>query len=178
MTPYHTLELTPCEAFVLQNCLRKTVHDVTTHMFHLSDDDLKILAVICERIPKSDQSQFSLNITLPHPSKALRPNIAVRMHWAAKADARAKARAAARNATADAVAAQNIDLASFRPSAYTLRWFFKGQKPDADNCLASCKGYLDGICDVLGINDRDLEVSGIYRIHDKAQANTITLTFQ
>lgn len=119
----------------------------------------------------------TLNISLPHPAKALRPNVAVRMHWGAKASARAKARELARITTADAISTQGIDLAAFTPTGYTLTWYYKGQKPDADNCLAACKGYLDGICDTIGINDRDLDVYGIYRIHSKEHANTLTLTF-
>lgn len=121
-------------------------------------------------------SNTQLSITLPHPAKALRPNIAVRMHWGAKAAARAKARELARITTVDAIAAQKIDLIHFLPTGYILEWNYKGSKPDADNCLAACKGYLDGICDTLKINDRDLDVYGIFRIHDKAKANTLTLT--
>lgn len=30
----------------------------------------------------------------------------------------------------------------------------KGPLPDADNCIAAAKSYLDGIADRLGINDR------------------------
>lgn len=118
-----------------------------------------------------------MTITLPHPAKALRPNIAVRMHWGAKATARAKARELARITTTDAITTQGIDLSAFIPTGYTLTWYYKGIKPDADNCLAACKGYLDGICDTLHINDRDLDVYGIYRIHSKERANTLDLTF-
>lgn len=119
----------------------------------------------------------ALTVTLPHPAKALRPNIAVRMHWGAKANARAKARSEARNATQDALNTAKLPP-DFTPTGYTLTWYYKGVKPDADNCLAACKGYLDGICDTLGINDRDLDVHGIYRIHSKEQAKTLTLTFR
>ena len=53
----------------------------------------------------------------------------------------------------------------------------QGGKPDADNCLAACKAYLDGVADALGINDKDLDVFGIYRERNIALSDYITLTF-
>ena len=45
-------------------------------------------------------------------------------------------------------------------------WYFKGNKPDADNCLARCKAYLAGACKAMGIDDRPLDCAGIDRVHD------------
>ena len=119
----------------------------------------------------------SLSISLPHPPKQLRPNTMRRCHWAPIAAARATARTMARQATMEAVLASTADLFTFTPRYYSIVWYYKGIRPDADNCLAACKAYLDGICDNLGINDRTLDVAHIIRHHDKAKAGTLTITF-
>ena len=65
----------------------------------------------------------------------------------------------------------------FQPREYTLVWYYKGAKRDADNCLASCKAYLDGCADAWGSNDRDWECGGIRRVHSKAMSDCIELRF-
>lgn len=110
-------------------------------------------------------------LLLPHPPMVLRPN--GRAHWATKARAVKKAR-------------QNAHLQvlgmlprgeRFTPRAYALEWFYRGACPDADNCLAACKAYLDGAADAFGVNDRTLECRGIMRVNDKRRAGQVCLRF-
>ncbi len=111
-------------------------------------------------------------VRLPHPAKELRPN--GRAHWAAKARAAKKARFVAKVMMNEALAC-HVEGPALR--VYRVRWFYKGSVPDADNCLAACKAYLDGCCDALGVNDRELECHGIERVHDKALAGTVEIVF-
>lgn len=117
-------------------------------------------------------SSPTLTVFLPHPPRELRPN--GRVHWAAKARAVKNARMLARCVT---LAQRSPSGLGFVPRRYTLVWFFKGIAPDADNCLASCKAYLDGCCDALGIDDRGLECAGITRVHSKLYAGNLRLSF-
>ncbi|UQT43592.1 hypothetical protein M5E88_13090 [Akkermansia muciniphila] len=65
-----------------------------------------------------------------------------------------------------------------QPTHYRVVWFFKGPKPDADNCLARCKAYLDGACKALGIDDRTLDCAGIDRVHDLTRAGKVEIVFK
>lgn len=88
-------------------------------------------------------------ILLPYPHKALWPN--GRAHWAAKAREVKKHRQWA----AFAAKAASLRLGdSPIPVAITVCPKRHGVAPDADNCAAAAKAYLDGIADALGINDR------------------------
>lgn len=113
-----------------------------------------------------------LEICLPHPPRALRPN--GRAHWAEKARktkaARFRAWLLVHNAVVDAVE-------PWYPTRYAVMWFFKGVVPDADNCLAACKAYLDGAAVAFGVDDRAWECAGINRVHDKARAGELVLRF-
>lgn len=113
----------------------------------------------------------ALSVVLRHPVQALRPN--GRVHWAVKARAVRRARQKALVLTL----AERSRGEVFRPVRYTVTWFYKGACPDADNCLASCKAYLDGCADALGVDDRTLECSGITRVHDKGRAGTVEIVF-
>lgn len=65
-----------------------------------------------------------------------------------------------------------------QPTHYRVVWFYKGNKPDADNCLARCKAYLDGACKAMGIDDRTLDCAGIDRVHDLAHAGKVEIVFE
>ena len=111
-----------------------------------------------------------LMVTLLKPNRVLHPNS--RGAWQVKVVPTKRARTYAR-----LVMQSVLKGRTFKPRGYSLRWYYKGAKPDADNCLAACKAYLDGIADALGVNDKELDVFGIYREHNKELANIITLTF-
>lgn len=87
-------------------------------------------------------------IDLPWPPRTLHPN--ARLHWAAKAKATKKARneasICALVAKAPKMAADALDVSVvFSPPDNRPR--------DVDGLLSNCKAYLDGIADVIGIDD-------------------------
>jgi len=110
-------------------------------------------------------------ICLRHPAKELRPN--GRAHWAARARAARRARFRAYVA----MLAQRRRFGALAPQVYVVTWFYKGRRPDADNCLAGCKAYLDGCCDALGLDDCVLECAGICRVHDLVRAGQVEICF-
>jgi len=94
----------------------------------------------------------SIQVVLPWPHKHLSPN--ARVHWATKAREVKKHRQWAHWATPARLQVEAARLAvtvTFNPPDKRSR--------DADNLMASCKSYLDGIADSLGIDDSvfDLE---------------------
>lgn len=114
-----------------------------------------------------------LTISLPHPPEQVRPN--GRAHWAAKAAAVKRARRLAMLETLGRMSEHTAWCLTHKPTSYTVRWYYwHGVEPDADNALAACKAYLDGCCDALQINDRDLACCGIERVKEKpARVNII-----
>jgi hypothetical protein len=88
-------------------------------------------------------------IALPYPDKALWPN--GRAHYMAKAREAKKHKTWAYNATRAAAVRLGDSPIPVSLVVYPKR---TGPAPDADNCIAAAKSYLDGIADALGINDR------------------------
>lgn len=96
-----------------------------------------------------------MNITMPWPAlKGLSPNH--RVHWSVKARAKASLRAAwAWEATKQGVCKIDADHL-----AVSLTFYPPDRRPrDVDNMLASCKAGLDGLADVLGVDDRKWSLS-------------------
>lgn len=92
-----------------------------------------------------------MQIELPYAHKSLWPN--GRAHWGEKAKQTKLHRAwgfAAARAALPVCFKHNGE-----PIPVSIAIYAKpsGQLPDADNVLASCKAYLDGIADALGVND-------------------------
>lgn len=50
-----------------------------------------------------------------------------------------------------------------------------GPHPDADNLIASCKAFFDGIADVLGINDRDFAAPTV-KFADRCQRGRLIVS--
>lgn len=95
-----------------------------------------------------------MHITLPWPPKELSPN--ARQHWSKLARAKKAYRAAcamqARVQGAQRIQAERLHVALvFYPP--TRRAF------DLDNMLARMKAGLDGLADVLGVDDRHWSLS-------------------
>lgn len=96
----------------------------------------------------SQSESGSTVIVLPWPPKELSPN--ARMHWARLAKAKKAYRAAcawqAKAQGAQPIAADKLHL--------TLTFYAPTRRAfDLDNALARCKAGLDGLCDVLGVDD-------------------------
>lgn len=89
-----------------------------------------------------------LNLTLPWPPRGLNPN--ARLHWAVLAKLKAKYKdACAWTATQQGARKLNsdrlhLDITFSAPSRRAY---------DLDNALASIKAGLDGLADVLGVDD-------------------------
>ena len=122
---------------------------------------------------------FVLTVALVRPGRVLSPNS--RSHWSAKQravrEARGRARLMMLKARRDA---EELCLLpeGWRPMRYDVTWFYwGGTGPDADNALASCKAYLDGCADALGVNDRVLDCAGIHRVKDRQQDGTVLIRF-
>lgn len=121
----------------------------------------------------------SLTITLPHTPRELSPNAKAPLTQRGAQVAGYKKTAAKRRARTMAWAATLEALGGCKttPTHYRVTWYYKGNKPDADNCLARCKAYLDGACKAMGIDDRTLDCAGIDRVHDLARAGQVEIVF-
>lgn len=100
-------------------------------------------AALCRGVRMS-----SLTFLMPWPASNLSPN--ARQHWSALARAKKVQRVAwavhARSQGAGRLLAERAELRlQFHPPTKARR--------DLDNCLAACKAGLDGLADVLGIDD-------------------------
>lgn len=95
-----------------------------------------------------EEGRAVLAIDLPWPSRDLHPN--ARVHWARKASAAAKARrdasVATRAAKVGRIEADALKVtAVFAPPNNRAR--------DDDGLIASMKSALDGIADIIGVDD-------------------------
>jgi crossover junction endodeoxyribonuclease RusA len=85
---------------------------------------------------------------LPWPPKALSPN--QRLHWSKVSKAKSDYRAAC-GRTAKEQGAQKLDAGSL--SVHLVFFPPDRRRRDRDNMLASMKSGLDGLADVLGVDD-------------------------
>lgn len=122
----------------------------------------------------------TLTITLPHTPRCLSPNAKAPLTQRGAIVAGYKKTAAKRRARtmAGAVTLEALGGHKMTPTHYRVIWYYKGNKPDADNCLARCKAYLDGACKALGIDDRTLDCAGIDRVHDLTRAGQVEIVFE
>lgn len=126
---------------------------------------------------------MEITIRLRHPGRDLSPNAHVPMTRRGAIVANAKKLEAKKGLRTRAyILAENElekhDAAAFRPCTYSVRWLYKGSKPDADNCLARCKAAIDGACLAFNIDDGELDLAGIERVHTlDGKAGFVELTF-
>lgn len=104
---------------------------------------------------------MTVSITLPWPDRHLFPND--RCHWAVKAKQVKKHRRLAyyealeiQSAIPDAVRA-DADQPIFYRIIYTPKI---NRHRDEDGIISSCKAYLDGISEAIGINDYRFHIRG------------------
>ena len=91
-----------------------------------------------------------ITIMLPWPDKDLSPN--ARVHWRKKAEAVKLAREVGHYSAHGREIEYNGRFVAefiFHPPDRRRR--------DLDNCLASCKSYIDGVCDYVGIDDSQIK---------------------
>lgn len=95
-----------------------------------------------------------MNIVLPWPPKALSPN--ARQHWAALANAKR----AYRRACAWQAAEQGVRHTPAEKIAMSLVFVPPDRRRrDWDNLIASMKAGLDGLADVLGVDDSRFRIT-------------------
>lgn len=112
-----------------------------------------------------------LSLTLPWPPTALSPNTR-HAHWASLAKAKKRFRAACAITARSQGAARLAGLQG--PLAVKLCFVPPDRRHrDMDNCIASMKAGLDGLADVLGVDDnrwrllaelRHDEIGGFVRV--------------
>lgn len=95
-----------------------------------------------------------ISFDLPWPSRILHPNS--RPHWAEKAKA---AKAARIDAAFIAKASGATQMAAERLSVSLLFAPPDNRRRDVDGCLSACKSALDGIADVIKVDDSKWELS-------------------
>ncbi len=125
---------------------------------------------------------MNITIRMQHPPRCLSPN--AKRPWLPTARMKFDLM---RHAEKDRVKADACLLTfaelgerrDFRPTRYTVTWYYAGIKPDADNVLGWCKSLLDGCAAAFKVNDKDLECLRICRVHtlDKRERNELTITF-
>ena len=99
-----------------------------------------------------------ISVTLPWPAKALWPN--GRAVWQVKAQQVKLHRAWARNAVQGEHGARQWPQTGYRVTI-TAHPKPKGPAPDADNTVAACKAFFDGIADAMGVDDRTFTVAPV-----------------
>ena len=92
-------------------------------------------------------------INLPWPDRAVSPN--ARTHWAPKARATRRMRQDA------AWAAKEAHIKVGDGPVHVALTFYPPdrRRRDLDGCISSCKAYLDGLADALGVDDSRFTLS-------------------
>lgn len=113
---------------------------------------------------------MKLEIEFPHPDRVLSPNTQVpltvrgaRVHNLKRVEAKKKAREGA--FTRAFAATLNLPQRNFPAREFSATWYYKGVMPDIDNVVARLKPLIDGCAMAFGINDRDLELGRVRRVH-------------
>ena len=99
------------------------------------------------------------------------------MHGIIKASTKTKTRNAAYFRALRAL--NTVPQHNFPAKYVEVTWYYKGVQPDVDNVVARLKPLIDGCAMAFGINDRDLELGRVRRVHtlDKKLTGTVTLHF-
>lgn len=126
---------------------------------------------------------MKLAITFPHPDRALSPNGSVPLTARAAVVCNRK-RVALKGATRQAAfvealkAVSNVPQRNFPARSYEVHWMYKGRIPDVDNIVARLKPLMDGCCQAFGIDDRELELGKVKRVHTLGvDAGTVMIIF-
>jgi crossover junction endodeoxyribonuclease RusA len=117
------------------------------------------------------RNRAPLVITIPldrNLPRELSPNHRGRSHWP-RTNAVAQARGDGRNAVLGAVD-PNDPYQCFQTSRWPLTLHVvvarhgRANELDHDNAIASCKAYIDGIADALGVNDRNFRIGSLTQV--------------
>jgi crossover junction endodeoxyribonuclease RusA len=98
-----------------------------------------------------------ISIELPWPPRVLHPNS--RVHWSKRAKAAKHCRTTGAYLTMEAGVRRNDpDI----PQSLRVTAVFSppdNRRRDVDGMLSSCKSYLDGIADAIGVDDSKWEIT-------------------
>ena len=113
-------------------------------------------------LPESSWVGDRLTVVLRVPPIALRPN-GQHGHWQQIRKAKQIAKGTAAFTTRMLLKGQPAPAAV----GYTLVYYFHSRMWDDDNAIASCKAYLDGISEAMGIDDGHLRFRELVRNVDR-----------
>lgn len=103
---------------------------------------------------RTQAGEVVAQVTLPWPPKDLSPN--ARLHWARVA----KAKKAYRHACAQQALVQGVRRLTAGKLHLSLTFYPPSRRAfDLDNSLARMKSGLDGLADVLGVDDKHWNLS-------------------
>lgn len=126
---------------------------------------------------------MKLDIEFEHPDRILSPNTQVpltargaRVHNLKRTEVKTKTR---RVAYYKALAARlKCEQQNFPARWLEITWYYKGMRPDVDNVVARLKPLIDGCAEAFGINDRDIELGRVRRVHTLGdKSKTLVLHF-
>ena len=126
---------------------------------------------------------MTLEIEFMHPDRVLSPNSnaplsarGAKTHGIIKASVKKKTRNTAYLKALCALS--TIPQRNFPARLVEVTWYYKGMKPDVDNVVARLKPLIDGCAQAFGINDRELELGRVRRVHTLGkEAGTLMLHF-
>lgn len=126
---------------------------------------------------------MKLEITFPHPDSKLGLNGSLPTDPRA-ASARNRARIGLKMKTRNAAylralaALKDVPQRNFPARQVDVCWVYKGMRPDVDGVVTRLKPLIDGCAKAFGINDRDLELGRVRRVHSLGNdAGSVILTF-
>ena len=123
-------------------------------------------------LPESTWGAEAMTIILRIPPKSLSPN--GRTHWASKQKVTREARGQAKLTTLNLLRGHEPP----KPIAYSIHYYWPATHRDDDNAIASCKAYMDGICEALRMDDRNIRFRTLTHDSDKLKPRLeITLHF-
>ena len=114
-----------------------------------------------------------ITISIPIPPRVISPNGRPR-HWSVAAKAKKAAKAAAKLRTLMVLDGKPADPVN----CYTLNYYWPtATRRDDDNAVASAKASMDGICEALWMDDRDLSLRWVFHAKDKANPRLVVNLF-
>lgn len=116
-----------------------------------------------------------VSVLLDHPPMDVRPN--GRASWRKKAAAVQKCRLVAAVLMRKAMEEAGIAAGQFEPETVGVIWYYFGQPTDVDNCLSSCKAYIDGCFDSFRTNDRVLRKAYVQNMRDPEKRGKVKIIF-
>jgi hypothetical protein len=118
----------------------------------------------------------TITITVPMPETAKGGNS--RVHWKLRAELRRSAHYAGTILARAALAGRSSPFQKGEPLAAVIVFRPKSRVcPDLDNSLSGVKGEIDGLCSVLGVDDRQIQHMELRRDYEPKTGDVvITLT--